>query len=254
MTAEEMKMSMFYTYVQNKWFTYIPTHYIVGCNGDFVKVNELDTIVGATLNEEANVNGIHIEIVWDFNKWVPNDSQYTMVNQLITRILEKYPDAEIKWHGDFQNKNCPWVNFDWNRIKWKITSKYYTPKEKKEITFSLSRYYTVVPNQKRYYNGRTYEEDFKVNCAWDCNVTADGHVLQNSDVWKVVACPKEYKLWTKFYLEWIGVVACHDRGWAIQKQWEVIRLDLWMWLWDIWLDNIYNNKYRWGEYKGYLIE
>ena len=56
MTAEEMKLSMYRTYVQNKWFTYIPTHYIVGCNGDFVKVNDMETIVWATLNEEANEN------------------------------------------------------------------------------------------------------------------------------------------------------------------------------------------------------
>ena len=41
---------------------------VVGCSGDWVKVNELDTIVGATLNPEANVNGIHIEIVGDFNQ------------------------------------------------------------------------------------------------------------------------------------------------------------------------------------------
>lgn len=40
----------------------------MGCSGDWVKVNELDTIVGATLNPEANVNGIHIEIVGDFNQ------------------------------------------------------------------------------------------------------------------------------------------------------------------------------------------
>ncbi|MBO7713847.1 MAG: N-acetylmuramoyl-L-alanine amidase [Methanobrevibacter sp.] len=96
MTADEMKMSMFYTYVQNRGFTYIPTHYIIGCNGDFVKVNEMDTIVGATLNEEANVNGIHIEIVGDFNQAEPNESQYKMLNQLIERILEKHPDMQIK--------------------------------------------------------------------------------------------------------------------------------------------------------------
>lgn len=63
MSAEEMKMSMFYTWVQNKKFEYIPTHYIVGCSGDFVKVNDMERVVGATLNSDANLNGIHIEIV-----------------------------------------------------------------------------------------------------------------------------------------------------------------------------------------------
>ena len=125
MTAEWMELSMKRTYVDNRWFEYIPTHYIIGCNGDFVKVNELDTIVWATLNEEANVNWIHIEIVWDFNQNEPNQSQYDMLNQLIERILEKHPDLEVKGHWDFQAKNCPGQNFDWSKVKWNITSKYY---------------------------------------------------------------------------------------------------------------------------------
>ena len=253
MTAEEMKMSMFYTYVQNKWFTYIPTHYIVGCNGDFVKVNELDTIVWATLNEEANVNWIHIEIVWDFNKWQPNEEQYKMVNQLIKWILEKYPDMEIKWHGDFQAKNCPGINFDWSKIYGNINSKYYSWENKKEeLVFSLSRYYSVMPNQKRYYNWKSYEEDFKMNCAGDCLYTANWHKLTDDDMYKSVACPKEYELWTKIYLEWIGEVVCNDRWWKIVMQWEKTRLDMWCGVWDTALDNW--NKCPTGERKGYIIK
>ena len=170
-----MKMSMFYTYVKNRDFTYIPTHYIVWCSWDRIKVNELDTIVWATLNPEANRNGIHIEIVWDFNIDKPNESQYATVNQLIQWILEKHPDMEIKWHGDFQNKNCPGKNFDWDKINKKRTQ---------TITFKLSRYYSVLPNQTRYYNWRTYEEDFKVNCDGDCLVTADWHQLTDDDMYK----------------------------------------------------------------------
>lgn len=238
MTADEMKLSMQRTYVDNRWFNTIPTHYIIWCNWDFVKVNELDQIVWATLNEEANINWIHIEIVWDFNKWQPNEEQYKMVNQLIKWILEKYPDMEIKWHGDFQAKNCPGINFDWSKIYGNINSKYYSWENKKEeITFSLSRYYSVLPNQKRYYNWRTYEEDFKVNCAGDCTVPSDWWKLTNDDAWKSVACPKEYPLWTRFYLEWIGEVKCRDRWWAIVKQWETVRLDMFCWLWDYALDN-----------------
>jgi len=254
MTADEMKLSMQRTYVDNRWFNTIPTHYIIWCNWDFVKVNELDQIVWATLNEEANINWIHIEIVWDFNKWQPNENQYKMVNQLIEWILEKYPDMEIKWHGDFQAKNCPGANFDWNKIYGNINSKYYSWENKKEeITFSLSRYYSVMPNQKRYYNWKSYEEDFKMNCAGDCLYTADGHNLIDWEWWKVVACPKEYELWTKFYIEWIWEVICHDRWWKIITQWEKIRLDLRMWVGDSWLDRIYNNSIRWWEYKWYII-
>lgn len=230
MTAEEMKLSMYRTYVQNKWFNYIPTHYIVGCNWDFVKVNELETIVWATLNEEANENWIHIEIVWDFNQGKPNQSQYDMVNQLIQWILEKHPDMEIKGHWDFQAKNCPWKNFDWSQIWWAITSKYYEPEM---IEFSLSRYYSVMPEQRRYYLNRSYEEDFKINCQWDCLYTSNWHKLTDEDMYKSVACPKEYELWTKFYLEWIWIVTCNDRWWAIN--WN--RIDMRCWIGDKALDN-----------------
>lgn len=238
MSAEEMKQSMYNTYVANKWFDYIPTHYIVWCSWDWVKVNELDTIVWATLNWEANRVWIHIEIVWDFNVWQPNEEQYDTVNQLIQRILEKYPNMEVKWHWDFQPKNCPWINFDWNKIV----------KEKKEyIDFSLSRYYTVQPNQSRYYNWRTYEEDFKINCQWDCLYTANWHKLTDNDMYKSVACPKEYELWTRIYLEWIWEVVCNDRWWAII--WN--RIDMRCWIWDKALNN--RSKCPTGTRKWYIL-
>jgi hypothetical protein len=49
----------------------------------------------------------------------------------------------------------------------------------------------------------------------------------------VVACPKEYKLGTKIYLEGIWVVTCRDRWWAIQGD----RLDMYCWVWMYALDN-----------------
>lgn len=39
-----------------------------------------------------------------------------------------------------------------------------TPQKEYLGQFNLSRYYTVIPNQKRYYLNRTYEEDFEINC------------------------------------------------------------------------------------------
>ena len=79
------------------------------------------------------------------------------------------------------------------------------------IEFSLSRYYSVLPDQKRYYTGRSYEEDFKINCQGNCLVTANGHQLTDADKYKSVACPKEYPLGTKIWLEGIGTVVCNDR-------------------------------------------
>ena len=220
----------------------------------------MENIVGWTLNADANRQGIQIEIVGDFNLWVPSEEQYATVKQLVERIREKYPDIEVKWHGDFQSKNCPWKNFDFSKVDSNYSKQVsnFWEKESQEnqekIEFSLSRYYTVVEWQKRYYGGRTYEEDFKINCQWDCLTTSNGHQLNDWEWWKVVACPKEYALWTKFYVEWIGEVVCHDRGWKIIKQWEIVRLDLWMWVWDKWLDRIYNNSIRWWSYVWYIIK
>lgn len=239
MSAEEMKMSMFYTWVQNRRFEFIPTHYIVGCSWDFVKVNDMERVVGATLNSDANWNGVHIEIVGDFNKGVPSDAQYEMVNQLIQWILEKHPDMEIKGHKDFQAKNCPWVNFDWSRIK--------TYKEPEYIEFSLSRYYSVLPDQKRYYSDRSYEEDFKINCAGDCLVTANWHQLTDKDKYKSVACPKEYPLGTKIWLDGVGEVVCNDRWGAIN--WN--RIDMRCWIGDDALDN--RKKCPTGVRKWYIV-
>lgn len=262
MTAEEMKQSMFYTWVQNRWAEYIPTHYIVWCSWDWIKVNELDRIVWATLNPDANANWIHIEIVWDFNNGTPSQSQYDTVNQLIYWIKEKYPDMQIKWHKDFQAKNCPGVNFDWSKIKtWWIdftkqqpVPQQTQPTDTKRKTFSLSRYYSVMPNQSRYYNWRTYEQDFAINCSGDPMVTSDWHQLNDNEWWKVVACPKDIKLWTKLYIEWIWEVTCHDRWWKIIKQWDTYRIDLWMWVWQAGLDRIYNNSIKWWIYKWYVLD
>lgn len=117
MSAEEMKLSMQRTWVNNKWWTHIPTHYIVGCSGDIMQINTIDKIVWATLSQDANANGIHIEVVGDFNTaQVPQQSQYDAVTQIIKRIGEKKPWLEIKKHSDFQQKMCPWVNFDMTKI------------------------------------------------------------------------------------------------------------------------------------------
>lgn len=82
--------------------------------------------------------------------------------------------------------------------------------------YSLSRYYTVVPGQRRYYLGKTYAEDFKMNCSGDCFVTANGYKLSQKDEYKVAACPKTFKLGTILNIDGIGDVVCHDRGGAIK--------------------------------------
>lgn len=235
MTAEEMKLSMQRTWINNRWNKYIPTHFIVWCTWDFIKVNDLDIAVWATQSSDANLNGIHIEIVGDFNINKPTEIQYNMTRQIVSRILEKHPWMEIKRHWDFQPKNCPWVNFDIARLTKHNGTKLVISNKKWEILFSLSRYYSPLPFQKKYYNNKTYANDVCMNCGcwWDCSTTANWHKLISEDKYKSVACPSKYKLWTKIYLEWIGEVVCNDRWWAIIGN----RLDMRCWYGDDALNN-----------------
>lgn len=108
---------MYRTRIQNKQWTSIPTHFIVWSDWSFVKVNELDKVVWATLNADANWNGIHIEVVGNFNETNPTDAQYAMVKQIIKWIEAKHPWMEIKWHKDFDNRSCPWKKFDFSKIE-----------------------------------------------------------------------------------------------------------------------------------------
>lgn len=222
MSAEEMKLSMTRTRMQNRNFEAIPTHYIIGCSWDFLKVNELDKVVWATLNDDANWNWIHIEIVGDFNTGNPTDIEYQTLRWLMGEITKKYPWIEIKKHSDFQPKSCPWKNFDMDKA---IGRKYET--------FSLSRYYSPMPNQTRYYNNKTYEQDKMMNCwPWDCLVTANGTQLSNDMKYKTVACDKVH-IGRKLFLEWIWVVQCNDVWSAINWQ----DIDMWCWVGMEALDN-----------------
>ena len=239
MTAEEMKLSMTRTRINNRGNNHIPAHFIIWSDGSVATGEDITKPVGAVVMDkyntlaqvrDANFNGIHIELAGDFNNHKPTDAQYKALSKLVQRLDKQYTGLQIKGHKDFQSKDCPWKLFDFGRID-------RTPK--KTITFSLSRYYSPVSWQARYYNGRTYEEDKTMNCGAGaigndgCLYPADGKILTNADKNKVVACPKEYKLWTKIYLEGIWVVTCRDRGGAIKGN----RLDMYCWIWEWALDN-----------------
>ena len=115
--------------------------------------------------------------------------------------------------------------------------------------YSISRYYSVIPGQRRYYLSRTYEEDLAMNCGSTCLETANGYHLTHADEFKIVACPPSFKLWTQLYVEWLGTITCQDRGGSIK--WK--RLDLWVGIWDRGLDNIWNHPEKAGKKQVYLL-
>lgn len=232
MTAEEMRLSMYRTRIQNRSWTIIPTHFVVWSDWSFVKVNGLDKVVWATLNADANWNWIHIEVVWNFNETNPTDEQYTMVKQIIQWIEAKHPWMEVKWHKDFANRTCPWKIFDFSRIKKDVVID--------KNTFEVTRYYSPEKSQSHYYKWKTYEQDVCMNCwcGWDCSYPANWIKLKQEQALKVVACSQDYMLWTQFNIEWHWWVTCVDRWSAIQ--WN--RLDLWVGYGATWLNIINNTK------------
>lgn len=129
---------------------------------------------------------------------------------------------------------------------------YLAPKNAKEYIgeWGVSRYYTPVKGQEKYYGkAGTYEKDYKMNCQGDCLSTASGYMLAQKDEFKIVACPKNYELGSKFEIEGLGIVTCEDRGGAIKGK----RLDLWVGIGDRGLDNVYGTNTS-GIKKVYLLK
>lgn len=131
-----------------------------------------------------------------------------------------------------------------NTISYAEPTKYNNEKTRataQEIKYSVSRYYSPVPNQRRYYNNKSYESDVTMNC-WKsainnnwCLYTANGTKLDNNMILSVASCPREY-LWKTLDIWW-HTLRCIDTWWAIVKKWNIVRVDLWCWIGDYALDN-----------------
>ena len=111
--------------------------------------------------------------------------------------------------------------------------------ESNKTHFIVTAYYSPLPDQEHYSYSvytkreRTYEEEKRLQWKW---------IKWAS--WKKVfswmlAAPKNYKFWTKIYLEWLGVWEVADRWGAIVNKWVrwhwYDRIDVWMWYGDEWL-------------------
>lgn len=128
--AEAMKQSMYNTWVVNRHAPIIPAHYIIDKWGNSIKINNRDKNVRSVAKDkynteeqviDANLHGIHIELVGDFNKAPPSELQYQRLQILIKQINDKAgKQLEIKGHSDYASKNCPGKLFDFNRIRKEI--------------------------------------------------------------------------------------------------------------------------------------
>ena len=203
-------------YTKQHWN--FPYHYLIAKNGERKKFKEIDKNAGSTNNNRYNQRAVQIALIGNFNNEEPTEAQYKTLNYLIAEIEKKHWIQIKIWHNEipWAKTSCPWANFDKQML---------IPIEQRSgaVWFSLSRYYSPEPNQNRYYGGKTYEQDKEMNCwPWDCLVPADWGKLTDKDIYKSIACPKEYPLGTKIYLDWMWVVTCRDRGGAIKDN----RLDV----------------------------
>lgn len=257
LSAEEMELSMRRTYVENRWYEIIPVHYIIDRDGWFKKVNDMWVVVGATLNGESNMKGVHIELVWNFDKEVPSDAQYKMLNKLIGWIKEKAVNVdEVKWHKDFQNKTCPGKNFDFSRVGWlrvveggKSYEEINVVQEEEVRVVDdgkyegrrllwqgrITAYYTSLKPcgdwwssalwncQTRYFQGRTFEQEIAMNGDF---VNAQGWDYKEDHRYTHGACDKRYKWRTLFVEGWWEVYCSDVWGWIVGNE-----VDIWYGIW-----------------------
>lgn len=191
----------------------IAYHFFIGTDGTVKQTRSLVERTAHTRNEEYNLKSIAIVVAGDFTKEKPNDRQLASLRSLVNKLDGIYNFERIIGHKNVPGSptSCPGMLTDYLSLRGVEMDIYL-----------LSRYYTPVPNQERYYRD-TYEQDFAVNCHGDCLVTADGYRLKPDDAYKVAACPPEMPFGTRLAVEGLGTVTCHDHGSAINGK----RLDIW---------------------------
>lgn len=189
-----------------------------------------------------NEQSLAVVLAGNFEHEQPTPQQLAALKKLVAELDAEYHFAKIMTHRDASPTACPGDNLV-NAVQDLLRTG-----EPEGDVWQVTRYYTPVPGQKSYYRKEGYEADFKVNCSGDCLVTADGYRLKPEDAFKVAACPPYYTtndgkrvevpFGTKFEIEGIGVVVCHDRGSAIKNK----KLDVWAGVGDTGLQNIRTTK------------
>lgn len=195
--------------------SHIAYHFLIGKDGTVKQNRSLSERTGHTRNQPINLESIAIVLAGNFDIEEPNRGQLIAIRSLVKRLDSIYHFEKIIGHRDASPTACPGKHLD------QALKDIWREPVKTEV-WSITRYYTPVPGQIRYYR-KTYEEDFKVNCSGDCFVTASGYRLKPEDSFKIAACPPEIPFGTKVDIQGIGIVRCEDRGGAIKSK----RLDVW---------------------------
>lgn len=178
----------------------------------------LDERTMHTRNPYINSQSIAIALAGNFETAQPSQVQLDALKDLVSKLDAQFHFERIIGHREASPDACPGKYLMAAMQKMGILH----GEEPAAQVHLVSRYYTPVPGQLKYYR-KTYEEDFKINCSGDCLVTADGYRLKPEDAYKVAACPPEMPFGTKLNIQGIGTVTCHDHGSAIHGK----RIDIW---------------------------
>jgi len=233
--------------------TDVAYHYLVFSDWTVVQTRCINNIWFH--NKKNNSTSIGVALVWNFNKEKPTQEAYEALNILLQVLRTQFPDAKIKPHRSWWS-TCPGKYFD--PLKAGIIvdkNKPTTIKKSNGITgyYEITRYYSPIKWQERYYKWKSYEADVTMNCwasnIWNswCLFPAFWWILTNEEAGLMVACWEQFPSYTKFKIEWYWWVTCRDRWWAIK--WK--HLDLWMWIWMQWLEAI--EKIKWPAWDYVLI-
>jgi len=175
-----------------------------------------------TLFKELNLYSWKID-------WNYSSISKSLINYQIKVWLVKHESDW--WAGYFGKKTIKFLKRDFKE-KFEKSAKKNLKMIKPQIwerTFIVTAYYSPLKGQRRYTTW-SYYWDIRLNWWW--HTTAS---------WKKVfswllAAPRNYKFWTKIFLEWIWIWSVEDRGGAIVNAWDrwhtSDRIDIWMWYGD----------------------
>ena len=91
-------------------------HYVVSPDGVVFKTNALTTV--SYHARGANLSGLGICLVGDFNRSEPTDAQMESLTELLGLLLRYYPKARIVPHREVRGSrtSCPGLNFPIERL------------------------------------------------------------------------------------------------------------------------------------------
>ena len=104
-------------HVHTRGWPGIGYHYVVSPGGAVFKTNALTTI--SYHARGANLNGIGICLVGDFNRTRPTDSQMESLVELLDSLLRYYPTARVVPHREIGGSHtcCPGLKFPIEKLQ-----------------------------------------------------------------------------------------------------------------------------------------